>query len=61
MSLAGRLRQRLLWIGHALERVRQGAYGSCTRCGEDIERARLDAIPDTFVCMPCMGRLQSRR
>jgi len=63
MSLAGRLRQqqRLLRIGHALDRVRQGTYGSCTRCGEDIERARLDAIPDTFLCMLCVGRLQSRR
>lgn len=63
MSLAGRQRQqqRLLRIGHALELVRQGTYGSCTRCGEDIERARLDAIPDTFVCMPCMGQLQSHR
>ena len=63
MSLAGRPRQqqRLLRIGHVLDRVRQGTYGSCTRCGEDIERARLDAIPDTFLCMPCVGRLQSRR
>jgi DnaK suppressor protein len=63
MSLAGRLRQqqRLLRIGHALELVKQGTYGSCTRCGEDIERARLDAIPDTFVCMPCMEQLPPRR
>lgn len=62
MSLAGRRRQqeRVRRIEHALGLVRQGTYGSCTRCGEAIGRARLDAIPDTFLCMVCVERLQSR-
>jgi DnaK suppressor protein len=62
MSLDGRRRQqeRLRRIEHALELVGQGTYGSCTRCGEDIGRARLDAIPDTFVCVVCVERLRSR-
>jgi DnaK suppressor protein len=61
MSLAGRRRQqeRLRRIEHALELVRQGTYGSCTRCSEDIGRARLDAIPDTFLCVTCVERLQA--
>jgi DnaK suppressor protein len=62
MSLAGRRRQqeRVQRIEHALGLVRQGTYGSCTRCGEAIGRARLDAIPDTFLCMVCVEQLQSR-
>jgi len=62
MSLDGRRRQqeRLRRIEHALALVGQGAYGSCTRCGEDIGRARLNAIPDTFLCVVCVERLQSR-
>ena len=62
MSLDGRRRQqeRLRRIEHALGLVGQGTYGSCTRCGEDIGRARLNAIPDTFLCVVCVERLQSR-
>lgn len=43
MSLDGRRRQeeRRRRIEHALGLVRQGTYGSCTRCGEDIGQARL--------------------
>jgi DnaK suppressor protein len=62
MSLDGRRRQqeRLRRIEHALGLVGQGTYGSCTRCGEDIGQARLNAIPDTFLCVVCVERLQSR-
>jgi DnaK suppressor protein len=62
MSLDGRRRQqeRLRRIEHALGLVGQGTYGSCTRCGEDIGRARLNAIPDTFLCVVCVERLQPR-
>lgn len=63
MSLVGRRRERerLRRIEHALGLVGQGTYGSCTRCGEDIGRARLYAIPDTFLCVVCVERLPSRR
>jgi len=44
--------ERLL-IANALNRLEQGKYGLCTRCGEEIEPARLKAIPEAERCMKC--------
>jgi DnaK suppressor protein len=30
-----------------------GTYGVCERCGEEIDFARLKAIPQTTLCMAC--------
>ena len=37
----------------ALERIRQGTYGRCESCGQDIARERLKAIPYTPLCIDC--------
>lgn len=37
----------------ALRRLREGTYGECTRCGEDISEARLAVLPDTPLCRDC--------
>ncbi|MHC5051976.1 MAG: TraR/DksA family transcriptional regulator, partial [Planctomycetota bacterium] len=38
-------RKELYEIDLALSRIRQGSYGVCEGTGEDIKRARLEAIP----------------
>lgn len=40
-------------IRSALGRIADGSYGHCTRCGEKIAEARLDAIPWTPFCRSC--------
>ena len=40
-------------IRAALQRLRDGTYGECVRCGEDIATARLDTLPDTPLCRDC--------
>ena len=40
-------------IRAALQRMREGTYGECVRCGEDISEARLDTLPDTPLCRNC--------
>lgn len=40
-------------IETALRRLDAGKYGSCARCGEPIELARLEAIPYGVVCTRC--------
>lgn len=40
-------------IDEALRRIDQGLYGSCKRCGERIERARLEAVPHAVLCAAC--------
>jgi RNA polymerase-binding transcription factor DksA len=40
-------------IRSALARIAGGTYGTCTRCGEAIAEARLDALPWTPFCRSC--------
>ena len=37
----------------ALERLRNGTYGVCVRCGRDIPALRLEALPATRFCVEC--------
>lgn len=43
-------------IDDALRRVRNCAFGICVSCGDDIQVARLDAIPWTQFCRRCQER-----
>ena len=40
-------------IETALERMRQGDYGTCDGCGETIPLARLQALPYATMCIQC--------
>ncbi len=42
----------ILRIRAALKRIRDGEYGICVRCGDDIAPERLDVLPDTPLCKP---------
>jgi len=48
-----KVKQRLERLGNALKRMDDGSYGVCIRCGEDIPFARLSAVPESLVCVPC--------
>ena len=37
----------------ALQRLDDDSYGICAGCGEDIAEGRLDAIPETTLCVKC--------
>jgi RNA polymerase-binding transcription factor DksA len=40
-------------IRAALDRIAQGTYGDCVRCGDTITEARLDLLPWTPLCRKC--------
>lgn len=40
-------------IDAALARIDDGSYGICAKCGEEIAPARLEALPDTPLCVNC--------
>jgi len=42
----------------ALERLRDGGYGTCVECGEPIVVARLRALPEVQTCVRCQDRLE---
>jgi RNA polymerase-binding transcription factor DksA len=43
-------------IQHALGRMKEGSYGQCTDCGEDIGLARLEVQPAASRCVRCQDR-----
>jgi RNA polymerase-binding protein DksA len=49
-------RVELREIGRALGRVADGTYGTCVRCGQPIEAARLEAMPATSDCVSCKAK-----
>ena len=44
-------------IRAALDRVAQGTYGECVKCGEVISEERLDAVPATPFCRDCAAQV----
>ena len=47
-------------IQAALERVRDGSYGSCEACEKDIPSARLEALPCANLCIDCQRAHESQ-
>jgi len=40
-------------IDTALAKIDEGTYGICERCGEQIPRERLKAVPQAALCVRC--------
>ena len=40
-------------IEAALQRISEGTYGTCAKCGEPIEPRRLKALPIAAMCISC--------
>ena len=53
LALLQRLEQKLESINRALRLEKMGTYGICERCGEPIDPERLEALPDTTLCLKC--------
>src|SRR4029453_13354444 len=45
-------------LSAALDRMNEGAYGTCVECDEPISLARLDAMPEVETCVRCQLRLE---
>lgn len=46
-------RRLLRDVVSALQRIEDGSYGSCERCGETIAEKRLEALPFARHCITC--------
>jgi len=46
-------------IEDALDRLRDGTYGTCMDCGIAISRKRLEAVPWARYCVTCQERRQT--
>lgn len=60
ISLANGIRDRVTQVERALERLDDGHYGYCERCGNPIPAGRLAAFPSATLCVACK-QLEERR
>jgi DnaK suppressor protein len=51
-------RQLLQMVETALQRIREGAFGECVNCGNEINSKRLEAVPWTRYCIECQEKLE---
>lgn len=51
--LRGREKGLLDKIEKALQRIEDGSFGNCEECGEEISVKRLEARPETTLCIRC--------
>ena len=51
--MASREGKYLFYIEEALDRVRNGTFGVCKKCGKLIPKARLEAVPTAKMCIEC--------
>jgi len=51
-------RAQLKLIDSALSRIRDGSFGECQHCGQEIGHKRLVAIPWTRYCITCQELLE---
>lgn len=58
-SLDERTRQQIALIKQALRRMEAGEWSYCSNCGEDINSARLEAIPTTSLCVNCAEEMEN--
>jgi RNA polymerase-binding transcription factor DksA len=52
-ALVRQAEDRLTAVDRALERLDDGTYGTCDRCGRPIDPARLEARPTAETCVAC--------
>jgi DnaK suppressor protein len=60
ISLAHSILERTAQVERALERLDEGSYGWCERCGNAIPVERLAAFPSATLCVTCK-QLEERR
>ncbi len=58
LSLSNAKKVRLAALEEALQRIEDGKYGVCMRCGRPIESERLEALPQAVNCIACQTRTE---
>ncbi|MBI4284872.1 MAG: TraR/DksA C4-type zinc finger protein [Chloroflexi bacterium] len=56
LALERRLKGQLDEIQHALQKFSAGTYGKCDVCGQPIDPARLEALPQAILCLNCKAK-----
>jgi DnaK suppressor protein len=53
LALEKQMKDQLADVEHALHKFEEGNYGLCEQCGQPIDPARLEALPQAKLCLSC--------
>jgi len=59
--ILNKLQQELVEINEALESIKNGSYGICKMCEEEINLERLDIKPFAKYCIDCREIIEKER
>jgi DnaK suppressor protein len=51
-------RSLLNLVDPALNRIKDGSYGDCNSCHEELQQKRLEAVPWTRYCITCQEKTE---
>ena len=51
-------RSLLALVDNALARIKDGTYGECNSCHEELQQKRLEAVPWTRYCITCQEKTE---
>ena len=51
--------EKLKQVDEALEKIRDGSYGTCSTCEKPIPEARLDVLPFAKFCVECLSKIEN--
>ena len=60
LALVHGLERKLESLERAMHLARNGAYGICEQCGERIDPARLEILPQATLCLRCQRQFEQR-
>ena len=51
--------EKLKQVDEALEKIRDGSYGTCSTCEKPIPEVRLDVLPFAKFCVECLSKIEN--
>ena len=61
ISLEHSLEDELKLINKALRKIKEGKYGRCESCGEEIPFERLEIRPQAVMCISCKSKIEKEQ
>ena len=61
LALRANAQDLLAQVDAAIQRLDEGTYGICARCGSEISMARLEALPSATLCITCQSEIERAR
>jgi len=56
-AIANDLREKIVYVERALKKIADGNFGICKKCGQRIDKARLDFLPEAACCISCQRKM----